>query len=374
MIKVEGPNRLDLTRRSVVWPRASEEPESLGPNAGMTFNTMNLNKRSLTLDLSAPEGRQLAVRLAAECDVIYDNMRPGAMIKLGLGYEELRQANSALIVASSSGRGHGGPESEYLGYAMVHQGVGGGAYISGYSDDHPTHSGGDVDLMNAITLAFSVVSALHHRDRTGEGQFIDYSQCEGVSSLIGDVLLEYELTGHVPERNGNRHRRHAPHNVYRCWGVDRWLAIEVHDDDEFGRLAEALGQPELARDPRFAKAAARKRNEAELDRIVGAWTRERDRDWMAGELLAAGVAAAPSRDARDLYADSHLRHRGAFVKVDHPEWGPLELVAPPFRFDGREPTLRRAPLLGEHNDEILGDLLGLTAEERADYRRRGILG
>ncbi|MCY3971202.1 MAG: CoA transferase [Acidobacteria bacterium] len=374
VIKVEGPRRLDLTRRSVVWPRSNETPRKIGPDAGMAFNTMNLNKRSLTLDLSQREGRELALRLAAECDVVYDNMRPGAMVKLGLDYENLSRANPELIVASSSGRGHGGPETEYLGYAMVHQGVAGGAYISGYPDDHPTHSGGDVDLMNAITLAFSIVAALHHRRQTGEGQFIDYSQCEGVSSILGEVLLEYEMTGRIPERAGNAHRTSAPHSVYRCWGIDRWLAIEVHSDDEFRRLAATMGRPELKEDDRFATAAARKRNEAELDEIVGAWTRERDRDWMARELCTAGVAAAPSRDARDLYADSHLRARGSFVTVEHPEWGDLELVGPPFRIEGRDLTPRRAPLLGEHTDAILGDLLGLSNDELADYRRRGIVG
>ena len=374
VIKVEGPKRLDLTRRSVVWPRAEETPLKIGPDAGMAFNTMNLNKRSLALDLSQPEGRELALRLASECDVIYDNMRPGAMVKLGLDHESLREANPGLIVASSSGRGHGGPETEYLGYAMVHQGVAGGAYISGYPDDHPTHSGGDVDLMNAITLAFSVVAALHHRERSGEGQFIDYSQCEGVSSILGEVLLEYEMTGKIPERAGNAHRSSAPHNVYRCWGIDRWLAIEVHSDEEFGRLAATMGRPELAEDPRFATAAARKRNEAELDRIIGDWTRERDRDWLARELLGAGVAAAPSRDARDLYADSHLRARDSFATVEHPEWGDLKLVGPPFRIEGRDLSPRRAPLLGEHTDAILGGLLGFSEEELADYRRRGVIG
>ena len=374
VIKVEGPKRLDLTRRSVVWPRAEEAPLKIGPDAGMAFNTMNLNKRSLALDLSQPEGRELALRLASECDVIYDNMRPGAMVKLGLDYENLREANPELIVASSSGRGHGGPETEYLGYAMVHQGVAGGAYISGYPDDHPTHSGGDVDLMNAITLAFSIVAALHHRERSGEGQFIDYSQCEGVSSILGEVLLEYEMTGKIPERAGNAHRSSAPHSVYRCWGIDRWLAIEVHSDEEFGRLAATMGRSELAEDPLFATAATRKQNEAELDRIIGDWTRERDRDWLARELLGAGVAAAPSRDARDLYADSHLRARGSFATVEHPEWGDLELVGPPFRIGGRDLSPRRAPLLGEHTDAILGGLLGFSEEELADYRRRGVIG
>jgi crotonobetainyl-CoA:carnitine CoA-transferase CaiB-like acyl-CoA transferase len=351
VIKVDGTKRLDLTRRSVVWPREEEQTTAIGPEEGMGYNALNLNKRSVTIDLSQAEGRELARRLAASCDIVYDNMRPDALAKLGLGYDDLRRIKADLIVASSSGRGHGGPESRYLGFAMVHQSVGGGAFISGYADDHPTHSGGDVDLMNAITLAFAVVAALHHREQTGEGQFIDYSQCEGCSALLGEVLLDYD----------------------RCWGVDRWLAIEVHNDRDFEKLTDVMARPELASDPRFATAVARKTNEAELNEIIESWLRERDRDWMATQLNAAGVAAAPSRDARDLYADSHLRDRGAFVTVEHPDLGPLELVGAPFRIQGLDLQPRHAPRLGEHNDLVLGQQLGLTAEELAGYRKRHII-
>ena len=181
------------------------------------------------------------------------------------------------------------------------------------------------------------------------------------------------MTGEVPERAGNSHRHSAPHGVYRCWGIDRWLAIEVHSDEEFARFAATMGRPELAEDPRFATARSRKRNETELDAIVGAWTRERDRDWLARELLRTGVAAAPSRDARDLYADSHLRARGSFATVEHPDWGDLELVGPPFRISGRDLSPRRAPLLGEHTDVVLADVLGLSADEIAACRGRGIV-
>ncbi|MEM6703973.1 MAG: CoA transferase [Acidobacteriota bacterium] len=371
VIKVEGPKRLDLTRRSVVWPRADERPHAIGVDDGMGYNTMNLGKRSLTLDLSQPEGREIAQRLTATCDIVYDNMRPDALGKLGLGYEDLRARREDIIVASSSGRGHGGPESSYLGYAMVHQAAGGGAYISGYPDDHPTHSGGDVDLMNAVALAFALVAALHHRRETGEGQFIDFSQCDGVTSLLGEVLLEVELGGALPERNGNRHATSAPHGVYRCWGVDRWLALEVHTDEDFARLCDLLGEPERAAHERFATAASRKENEDELDAWIEDWTRLRDRDAVARELTAAGLAAAPSRDADDLYADSHLRERGSLVEIDHPTLGPLVLPGMPFRVTDLDLELRHAPLLGQDNDALLAEL-GLSDAEISDYRARGI--
>ena len=261
-------------------------------------------------------------------------MRPGALGKLGLGYEDLCKVRPDIIAGSSSGRGSVGPESQYLGYAMIHHAIGGASYITGYPDDHPCHSTGDVDIMNATTFAFAILAAVHHHARTGEGQFIDFSQCEGVSSLIGEVLLDYEMTSEIPERMGNQHHTYVPHDVYPAWGRDRWVAIEVHNDEEFASLAEVIGCADLMTDARFADAVSRKKNEQELNRIIEDWTRKRDRDWIVNTLQDAGVCAAPSRDALDLYADPHLRERGAFLTVDHPELGDLEIAGPPWKIEG----------------------------------------
>jgi crotonobetainyl-CoA:carnitine CoA-transferase CaiB-like acyl-CoA transferase len=183
-----------------------------------------------------------------------------------------------------------------------------------------------------------------------------------VSSLLGEQLLGYLLTGEIPERCGNAHPSAAPHNVYRAWGTDRWLAIEVHDDDVFAALARVIGRPGLAQDPRFRDAPARKHNERELDRIIEEWTRQRDRDWMLGELQRAGVTAAPSRDARDLWADRHLRERGAFAAVDHP-----------FRMSAHALPAERAPLLGEHTEPVLQRVLGLSERELEELRAAGTI-
>jgi benzylsuccinate CoA-transferase BbsF subunit len=227
--------------------------------------------------------------------------------------------------------------------------------------------------MNATTSAFAIVAALRYRDLTGEGQFIDYSQSEGVTSLIGEVLLEYQLTGRIPGREGNSDRFMAPHNVYPCWGIDRWLAIAVETDEEFAALCDLMEMPQLASDSRFAGAAARKRNEPALDEIITGWTRQQDRDYIANRLCAAGVAAAPSRDAQDLFRDPHLRERGAFVEVEHPEGGTHDLMGLPYKMSGCEPVLRRAPRLGEHNDYVFRDVLGLSSVETRRLRRDGII-
>ncbi|HVS63060.1 MAG TPA: CoA transferase [Thermoanaerobaculia bacterium] len=373
VIKVESHRRVDLMRRTVVWPLPEPRPRHVPPAQGMAFNSVNRAKRSVTLDLAHPQGLELARRLAALSDVVVDNMRPGALDKLGLGERDLRALREDVIVASSSGRGRGGPHTELLGYAMVHQGIGGGAYVSGYPDEPPTHSLGDVDIMNAVSLAFAILVALEEREHSGRGQLIDYSQCEGVSSLLGELFLGYQLDGVVPERQGNTHPTIAPHSVYPAWGVDRWIAIEAHDDDEWSRLASAMGRAELAADSRFATAAERKRNEATLDAEIAAWTSRRDRDSMVATLLAAGVRAAPSRNARDLYADPHLAATGAFETVQHPELGPIDLVSPPWRIEGLEHPVAAAPRLGEHTVEVLSELLGVGPEELERLEREGVI-
>jgi len=373
VIKVESRSRPDFFRRFVVWPLADAEPEELGPNEGMMFNTVNLSKLGVALNLVRPEGIDLIKRLVAVSDVVIENMRAGILKRMGLDYEALRAVNPRIILLSSSARGGAGPEAHYAGYASVHHAVGGGTYITGYPDGPPGYAIGDVDLMNATAGAFAVVAALYHRKETGEGQFIDFSQCEGVTALIGEVLLDYQMTGRIPGRKGNSDDFMAPHNLYPCWGVDRWLAIAVETDEEFAALARVMEKPELADDPRFATAAARKRNEAELDAIISEWTRLRDRDLMARQLGEAGVAAAPSRDARDLMRDPHLRARGVFVELDHPETGPRDFVGLPWRMSGCQPALKRPPLLGEHNDYVFGQLLGLDEAEIARLKESGII-
>ena len=373
VIKVEGHKRTDLTRHSVIWPLPDPAPIDVPPNQGISFNTVNMNKKSLTLDFSRPEGALLAKQLAAKCDIVLDNMRAGAMERVGLGYEALCKLRPDIIVLSSGSRGKEGPEKDFPGYATIHNAVGGVAYVTGYPDSDPSTTVGDTDLMNATTTAFISLAALYHRLQTGEGQFIDHSQCEAVTSLVGEMVLGYQMTGRLPERMGNAHPYFAPHNVYRCWGVDRWLALEVHSEAEFAALTHVIGKPELAQDKRFKTMKSRKRNERTLDRIIEEWTRQRDRDWMVNEFCQAGIAAAPSRDWQDIYADPHLRARDAFINVQHPEVGPLELVGAPWQMSDYTPPPNRAPLLGEHNDYVLRQILGLTEQQVKELHEKDVI-
>jgi crotonobetainyl-CoA:carnitine CoA-transferase CaiB-like acyl-CoA transferase len=374
VIKIEGHKRTELFRRSFQWALPEEAPTMLPVNQGLFFNCANINKKSFTIDLVTAEGLELAKRLVEMSDVVIDNMRPGAMEKLGLGYDDLSSIRPDIIVLKSSSRGLAGPQSQYLGFAVVHHSLAGAAYITGHPDDHPSHATGlDADVMNAQTAAYALMAALYHRMKTGEGQFIDYSQTEGVSSLIGEVLLGYQMTSKIPERTGNAHPFFAPHNVYPCWGVDRWMALEIHSDEEFRIFARIINKPELAEDEAFAEMTARKKNEEALDRIIGEWTCARDRDWMVRELSDAGIAAAPSRDFRDIYADPHLRDRNSIVPVQHPEMGELELFNMPWRMSETKVQQVHAPLLGEHNEYVLKELLNLSEEEIDGLRRKEII-
>ncbi len=375
VIKIEGHKRPDMIRRGVTRWRVRDDPSAIEvtvvPSTG--FHALNMSKKSVTLDMMTPEGRELARRLAAMCDVVMDNMRPGAMAALGLGYEDLRKLRPDIIVLSSSSHGQKGPCSKYEGFATIHQSIGGQSYLTGYPDDGPSPGPNDTDIMNATTTAFAIMAALYHRQQTGEGQFIDFSQCEGVTSLIGEFIIGYQMNGVIPERMGNAHPVYAPHNLYRCWGVDRWIAIEVHSDEEFARLARAMGKPELASDPRFATMEARKKNEAELDRIIEEWTRWQSLERLEDNLRQAGITVAMSQDYRDLYADPHLRARGAFVTIDAPVMGQLELVGVPWKMSDCEPVFKPAPILGEHNEYVLKELLGLSDAEIERLRKKEVI-
>ncbi len=373
IIRVESHKRLDAMRRGVTQKIYDTKMRLVSPNQNIGFSCLNMNKKDVTIDMARPEGLALVKKLVAISDVVFDNYRAGAMDKLGMGYEELKQIKPDIIVASSSGRGQQEPERDFKGYAMIHQSIGGGAYLNGYPDDAPISSGGDVDLINAICAAKAVLFAIYHHRQTGEGQFIDFSQSEFVSSALGEYFLEYQMTGRIPERMANAHPIYAPHNVYKTWGVDRWVALEIHSDDEFAVLARLIERPELAEDPKFSTRAARKQNEAELDGVIQEWTSQQERDHVEEILTEAGLMASISRNGRDLYQDPQLRARNAFITIQHPEMEDMEMVRAPWLIDGEVTPFTRAPLLGEHNDYVFKELLNLGDDRISELLEKEII-
>jgi len=274
-----------------------------------------------------------------------------------------------LIMLSSSAVGATGPEGHYAGYAPTFACLSGIASLSGHPDEPPLALSGSVDLRVGTASALAVLAALYHRQRTGEGQHVDLSSSEVMSALIGHAFLDYGLSGVVPQRIGNRDTWMAPHGCYRCaksagtgeWG--EWVTIAVADDTEWASLREVIGDAELA-GAAFATAADRKRNEDLLDARIERWTATRTADDIVPRLQAAGIAAARVQNGASLSQDPHVLARGVFEAIEHPRMGKLRVVRPPWRMRGaRVPG--PGPLLGQHNDYVLGEILGLDADEIA---------
>ena len=359
VIKVESRRRLDHARlRSLV-----AGPSTTGPDHSFIFNTLNLNKLSLTLNLSKPEAVEIARALAKKSDVVTENMRPGVLERLGLGYEALRSIKPDIIMLSSSAVGGTGPERLYTGYAPTFAALGGLAYITGRPAGRPAPLMGTIDLRVGSTSAFAVLAALYYRKRTGKGQFIDLSSAEAVSVLMGDAFMDYTMNSRVQERMGNRDRAIAPHSCYPCKG-EQWVTIVAATEGEWQALCGVIGDRRLTEDERFADTYRRWENQEALDGLIGEWTAERSPQTVMETLQAVGVAAMPVYDGADLVRDAHVLERGIIEEVEHPAMGKKKVLGPPWRFSKTPAEIRRpGPLLGQHNDYVLGELLGMSRQD-----------
>jgi benzylsuccinate CoA-transferase BbsF subunit len=349
VIKVESRKRLDHSRvTSFTTARTFS-----GPDESPVFDNLNLNKLSVCLNLNHAKAIELSKRLIGKSDVVVENMRPGVMDRLGLGYAVAQAVQPEIIYLSSSACGQTGPDRGNVGYAPNFAGAAGLSYVTGYPDWPPSQLSGAVDLRSATTAAFAIVVALLHRQRTGEGQYIDLASQEAIAILNADALMDFTMNARVRTRAGNRHDTMAPHNCYRCRGDDNWISIAVATDEEWRALCGVIGRPELAEDERFTAAAARKDHEGEVDRIVGEWAATQEDYQAMHRLQAVGIAAAPSLSNKALVEDPHLRERQVLVQVNHPVLGKDWVVAPPWRLSGTPASVRtRAPLLGEHNHAV----------------------
>jgi benzylsuccinate CoA-transferase BbsF subunit len=366
ILKVESHQRLDLARRGFY--------QSAPLDASTDFNDLNLNKRSVCLNLAKPEGVALAKRLVAHCDVLVENFRPGVMQRLGLDYTTLSRINPGLIMASASANGSTGPESAYGGYAGIFNALSGVGHLTGYADGPPTEMRISMDLRVGMTLAFAILAALFARRRTGTGQHIDLSAREAITCLIGHTLLSYTMNRQSPTRQGNQQATMAPHGCYRCQGDDRWVTIAVGSETEWRALCQATGHPEWQDDPRFADAHCRVCHQQALDTLLTAWTQQYTPMEVTACLQQAGVAAFPSMDSAMLVTTEHLQTRGTFITVTHPQLGSQTVLGPPWRSPGvpRQPD-RSAPLLGEHTAVVLHELLGLDEAEIRRLTEAGVL-
>lgn len=358
VIRIESLDSLDVTRTYGVKDI----------NKAPGFMAVNPQKLSVQVDMKKPEGIKLVLDLLAKSDVVVENLRPGAVKRLGLGYDVVKAAKPDIVFVSMGMYGSEGPLSYQTGYAPCFAALGGLSLLVGHEGSEP----GAMNIRYAdstfgAAAAFAAVTALLHRRRTGEGQFVDVSAVESMTSMIGDIVMDYSLNGVVHECDGNLHAEMAPHGVYRCAGGD-WLSIAVSSDAVWQNMAKAMNLTA----PQFATHAQRKAKEVELNRVVSAWTADRDALELVELLQQHGVAAAKSQSSVDLVADPHLWDRGFYREIIDKSGQPRNILGPSWKMSREAAITDVAPQLGEHNAYVFGELLGLSAEQQKEFAEAGI--
>jgi crotonobetainyl-CoA:carnitine CoA-transferase CaiB-like acyl-CoA transferase len=371
VIKIESHTRLDLGRRLPIYPTGMEP----GPNRCGYFNQWNQGKKSLLLNLRKPEAIVIVKQLIRQCDVVLDNFATGVMERLGLAYEDLKKIKPDIIAASISGFGHSGPYQNYMGYGPAIVAMSGLSSLTGYLGGPPQEVGISYgDPNGGIHAAVAICAALATRERSGRGQHIDVSLLEAMIALLPEGWMEYAMNGVEPPRIGNRDPIMAPHDCFPCAGDDEWVTIACGSEHEWRSLCRAIGIPELADDPRFSDASRRKANEDDLTTLLSSWTRTRTKWEVTKTLQHAGVAAFPSMNSRDLAEDIHLNQRGFFARLPHPEVGVRTHAGVQWRLTNGPNGVRcPAPLLGQHTDWVMSELLGYDRDEIERLRREQVL-
>jgi benzylsuccinate CoA-transferase BbsF subunit len=352
VIKIEGPQTPDMGRQ---WPPfAEDKPEGL--NRSGFFALFHGNEKDCLLDLKTPEGLDAIKSLIRISDVVIDNFAPRVMPNLGLDYESLKDVKPDIIMISLSGYGANGPDRNRAAFAQVLGTYAGESMITGHPGGQRAVGVGS-DQIAGLTGAFTVLAALHYRDLTGEGQFIDLAEVESLLATNPEAIMEYVMTGRLPTAQGNRDYVHAPQGCYRCQGEDRWVAISVGSDSEWQDLCRVMGKPELIDDERFRDTFSRLHHQDELDNLISEWTTGQNSVDAMTRLQQSGVAATHVNDGRDVYYDPHLKARECFVEIEHPEVGRRKVVGVFAKLSATPGIIGRDPLFGEHTDWLLNELL-----------------
>jgi crotonobetainyl-CoA:carnitine CoA-transferase CaiB-like acyl-CoA transferase len=380
VIKIEGPGRLDITRDSpFAGVHADNDPGPDPWNRTSSFNLINRGKKSLALDLSRPEGREVLRDLVRVSDVLLEGFTPRVMRSWELDYPRLRSLKPDLVMVSNTGYGHGaGPYSNYPAQATTQEATHGLAHVTGYRGDIPSKAGQSfVDFLASWACLMGMALGLRYRRRFGRGLWVDVGMYQLGCYTLSEYVLDWLANGRLPERLGNRHPWHAPQGCYPCDGADQWCVLSVRDDQEWAALCGVLGEPGLAREPRLATARGRREHHDELDALISRWTRRLGKFEAMERLQAAGVPAGAVLDARDVNLDPHYRARGFLETVEFPperKMGRRVILGRPWRL-GRTPLSvgGPAPAFAQHNREVLQGLLGYSDERYADLERAGVI-
>jgi crotonobetainyl-CoA:carnitine CoA-transferase CaiB-like acyl-CoA transferase len=392
------------TTRTLNGPYPDNEPGDLYWERGGTFQTLNRGKRSLTLDLRAPEALEVLKNLLQVSDIFLENFTPRVLARFGLDYASVKQVRPDLIMVSNTGYGHSGPYSNFGAMATALEPTHGTGAFTGYLEPdarepnfqdpkarepniHSSLVPGTVpnkiansytDFLASWSAQLAILACLLYRARTGRGAWIDLAMYQVGASFMGEGLLDYDFNGRRVRRIGNRHESFSPHGCYPCRGDDEWVVVAVRNDAEWQAFCLALDRPGLARDPRFADPVTRHQNQDALDEMIRSWTSDLDQYQVMEELQSRGIPSGPVLNARGLLADPHLRARGFFESVKHSpetELGRREYLSRGWTLSDSDVQVRgEAPRLGEGNEYVLGDVLGLNSAEIEDLRKKGVIG
>jgi crotonobetainyl-CoA:carnitine CoA-transferase CaiB-like acyl-CoA transferase len=370
VLKIERPGAGDDTRK---WgPPYVKDASGADTGESAYYLSSNRNKRSVAIDIGRPAGQALARRMIGTCDVMIENFKVGDMARYGLSWADLRGDYPRLVYCSISGFGQTGPYAPRAGYDMLAQGLGGIMSVTGEPDRPPMKVGvGIADIMCGMYATVAILAALRHRDRTGEGQYIDLALLDSQVAWLANVGLNYLTSGKVPQRVGNEHPNIVPYNVLPA--ADGYVILAVGNDAQFVKFCAFAGAPELASDPRFATNADRVRNRAALYALLPELMRRKSQaEWVQG-LAPLGVPCSPVNTVDQVFADPQVQARGMKVSVPHPLAGSVDLIGNPLKLSATPVTYRRPPpTLGQHTEEVLQEL-GLGAAEIAELRAAGAI-
>ncbi len=366
VIKLEEPSGGDIARRNM-----RDRPDS----DSLFFLLFNANKRSLTLNLKTGRGKELFKELIGKSDVLLENFGPGALDRLGLGWEVLTQLNPRLIYATIKGFGTYGPYRDFKSYEPIAQAMGGAMSITGFPENPPTFVVPAIgDLGTGMHMAIGILAALQQRHTGGHGQHVEVSMQDAVVNLIRVSLRDHQRFGEAMPRRGNQMGRGVPSTTYPCapGGPNDYVFITAQQQ-MWPTFAQAIGRPDLARDPRFANEEARWDNREALAAIVEEWTRLRSKHEVMRVLGAAGVPCGACQDTGEVLADPHLKAREMIVELDYPTRGAYQTVGCPIKLSDSPAEISRPPLLGEHTAALLGELCGLDPDEVARLHADGVV-
>jgi len=370
VVKVENPGAGDPGRRKSPAAPHGDDPY---------FLTHNANKRSITVNLKSPKGLELVKDMARKADVFMENFAPGAIERLGLGYEVLSKLNPGIIYGQIKGFGEGSPYENNLAFDMIAQACGGSMSITGEPDGLPNKPGATIgDTGTGMLMLVSVLAALYKRKETGKGVRLGVGMQDAMMHYIRNALAITARTGKAAKRAGAKTSGggNPPCNIYPCapGGPNDYVYVFTSrgNPQHWPRLLEAIDRKDLIGDPRFATQAARVEHEAEIDEIISEWTKKRDK-YEAMRIIGAVVPAGAVRDTLELMTDPELESRGALQTIQHPTFGPFKAVSWPVRFDGKPPVIKPAPGLGQHSAEVLKDWLDISEDQAAALRAEKII-